>query len=356
MRKAILKILFLVNFILALALATSYLSVHIPPDKYWLPSLFGLAYPILLFINLLFLVFWILIKPRYAFLSLIIVAIGWANFSRFVQFNGKQTEQESIKVLSYNVKHFVADAKGSQKENAAQIISFLAEQNADIICLQEARLRKNSIFNLAQTVKDLESIEHYQFARSSTTYGSVTMTRYPIVNMGEIRFENSRNMAIYADVLIDADTVRIFNIHLQSYLIDPEKYSIIKSPGLSEENDLKEVKEMGAKFKEAFKLRAVQAREIRKYIEESPHNVILCGDFNDTPVSFSYHTLAEGLTDAFVNSGKGIGRTYIGKLPSFRIDYILHGDSFDSFNFETLEFRMSDHLPVKCSLTKKASD
>ncbi|WP_321348782.1 endonuclease/exonuclease/phosphatase family protein [uncultured Draconibacterium sp.] len=353
MRKALRNILFLVNILLALALAASYLSVYIPPDKYWLPSLFGMAYPFLLAGNLILLLLWLLFKPRYAFLSLGIVVIGWGYFTRFMQLKGESSEEANIKVVSYNVKHFVADTSGTQKENATKIISFLAEQNADIICLQEARLRKNSIFNLAQTVKDLESIKHYQFARSSTTYGSVTMTRYPIVHMGEIRFENTRNISIYTDVLIDGDTVRIFNIHLQSYLIDPDKYSIIDSPGLNEEKDIEEVKEMSRKFKDAFEMRAEQVREIRKYIDESPHNVILCGDFNDTPVSFSYRTLSDGLTDAFVSSGRGIGRTYIGKLPSFRIDYILHGDRFESYNFETLDYRMSDHLPVSCSLLKK---
>ncbi|WP_321371235.1 endonuclease/exonuclease/phosphatase family protein [uncultured Draconibacterium sp.] len=353
MRKIFLNILLLINILLALALAVSYLSVYIPPDKYWIPSLFGMAYPFLLAGNLIFLVFWILLKPRYSLLSMVLIVIGWGFFNRFMQLKGKSSEEAGIKVVSYNVKHFVADTSGTQHQNATKIISFLAEQNADIICLQEARLRKNSIFNLAQTVKDLESIKHYQFARSSTTYGSVTMTRYPIVNMGEIRFDNSRNITIYTDVLIDADTVRIFNIHLQSYHIDPGKYEIIESPGINEEKDIEEVKEMGAKFKEAFQLRAEQVREIRKYVDESPHNVIICGDFNDTPASFSYRTLSSGLNDAFVNSGKGIGRTYIGKLPSFRIDYILHGNGFESYDFKTLDYRMSDHLPVSCKLLKK---
>lgn len=353
MRKIFLNILLLINILLALALAVSYLSVYIPPDKYWIPSLFGMAYPFLLAGNLIFLVFWILLKPRYSLLSMVLIVIGWGFFNRFMQLKGKSSEEAGIKVVSYNVKHFVADTSGTQHQNATKIISFLAEQNADIICLQEARLRKNSIFNLAQTVKDLESIKHYQFARSSTTYGSVTMTRYPIVNMGEIRFDNSRNITIYTDVLIDADTVRIFNIHLQSYHIDPGKYEIIESPGINEEKDIEEVKEMGAKFKEAFQLRAEQVREIRKYVDESPHNVIICGDFNDTPASFSYWTLSSGLNDAFVNSGKGIGRTYIGKLPSFRIDYILHGNGFESYDFKTLDYRMSDHLPVSCKLLKK---
>ncbi|WP_297087272.1 endonuclease/exonuclease/phosphatase family protein [uncultured Draconibacterium sp.] len=352
MKKVILKILLLFNFLACSALVVSYLSVHIPPDVFWIPSLFGLAYPFLLGANLAFVLFWLLFKPRYALLSLIVVAVGWGFVTRFYQVKGKSSTEAAIKVVSYNVKHFVADGTGNQKENAKEIITFLAGQDADIICLQEARLRRNNIFNLAQTVKDLESIKHYQFARSSTSYGSVTMTRYPIVNMGEIRFEDSRNITIYTDVLIDFDTVRIFNIHLQSYLIDPDKYSIIESPGLNEEKDLDEVREMGAKFKDAFQLRARQVREIRKYIDESPHNVILCGDFNDTPASFSYRNLSNGLSDAFVQSGQGIGRTYIGKLPSFRIDYIMHGDAFESFDFETLDYRKSDHLPVSCKLRK----
>ncbi|HYQ57600.1 MAG TPA: endonuclease/exonuclease/phosphatase family protein [Draconibacterium sp.] len=356
MRKAILNILFLINLLLALALGIAYLSVYISPDQFWIPSLFGLAYPFFLAGNLIFLAVWIVLKPKYVLLPLVIVVIGWGFVSRLIQLKSKSNSDANINVVSYNVKHFVADGTGSQKENATKIISFLADQDADIICLQEARLRQNNIFNLAQAVNDLETIKHYQFARSSTTYGSVTMTRYPIVNMGEIRFDNSRNITIYTDVLIDADTVRIFNIHLQSYHIDPEKYDIIESPGINEGKDIEEVKEMSAKFKEAFQLRAAQVREIRKYIDESPHNVIICGDFNDTPASFSYRTLSSGLTDAFVNSGHGIGRTYIGKLPSFRIDYIMHGDGFESYDFVTLEYQNSDHFPIRCNLLKISED
>ncbi|MCD6355167.1 MAG: endonuclease/exonuclease/phosphatase family protein, partial [Prolixibacteraceae bacterium] len=196
-------------------------------------------------------------------------------------------------------------------------------------------------------------VNHYQYARSSTTYGSVTMTRFPIVNMGEIRFEGSRNITIYTDVLVQRDTIRIFNIHLQSYQINPDRYSVIESPGTDQEKDLEELREMGIKFKKAFQLRAAQVREIRKYIGSSPYPVIVCGDFNDTPASFSYRQLRQGLTDAFVASGKGIGRTYVGKLPSFRIDYIFHSKDFSSYNFQTYNFRMSDHLPISCDLVKK---
>ena len=353
MRKAIENIFLILNVIIVFALFISYLSVYIPPDKYWIPAIFGMAYPFILAANFVFLVFWILFKPRNFFLPLISIAIGWGFLSRYVQLNGLNTEEGNIKVLSYNVQYFAGDGKKNQKENANTIIEFLDEQNADIICLQESRLRKNNIFNLAKTIKGLNSINHYQYARSSTTYGSVTMTRYPIVNMGEIRFEESHNMAIYTDVIIQTDTVRIFNLHLQSYQIDPNNYSIIDSLGVNQENDLKEVREMGTKFKRAFQFRAGQVRKIVKFMNETPYDIIVCGDFNDTPVSFAYQKLRGELTDAFVNSGKGVGRTYIGRLPSFRIDNIFHSNAFESYNFQTYDFRMSDHLPISCELVRK---
>ncbi len=353
MKKALLNIFLIINLIVILTLFAAYSSVYISPDKYWIPSLFGLAYPFILTGNLFFIGFWLLFKPRYLLLSLISIIIGWGFLSRYVQLNGEKIEAGDVKIISYNVRYFTGAENLTQKECAEEIVSFLDKQNADIICLQEARLRKKSIFNLPKTVKKLSSINHYQYARSSTTYGTVTMTRYPIINMGEIRFDESRNMTIFTDVIIEKDTVRIFNVHLQSYQIDPNKYSIIDSLGVNQEKDLKEVREMSYKFKKAFQMRARQAREIRKHIDESPYDVIVCGDFNDTPVSFAYQTLRENLNDAFVVSGKGVGRTYIGKLPSFRIDNIFYSDNFESYNFRTYDFRMSDHLPISCELVRK---
>jgi endonuclease/exonuclease/phosphatase family metal-dependent hydrolase len=329
----------------------SYLAIYISPDKWWIPSLFGMAYPFILGVNVVFILLWLLLKPRYMLFSVIAILIGWGFVTRYIQFTGKNIEQGDIKVLSYNVQYFNG-AGANQKETADKIVEFLKEQNADIICLQEVRLRKNSIFNIANTVAQLGTINHYQFARSSTTFGSVTMTRYPVLNMGEIRFENSRNMSIFTDVLIGKDTVRIFNVHLQSYLIDPNRYDVIDSPDFTEEKNLREMREIGTKFKTAVELRASQVREIRRYIDASPYHVLVCGDFNDTPTSFSYNKLRGNLKDAFVSSGKGIGRTYVGKLPSFRIDNIFHSTGFQSFNFKTYDFRVSDHLPVSCELVK----
>ena len=351
--KNLLKILLLVfNIIAVLALIMAYLSGYISPVKWWIPSFFGLAYPVIVLVNIAFVVLWLIISPRYLLISLVALLAGWGFLSRFVQLNEKNIEKGDIKVLSYNVQHFFGNGNEQQKETALEITNFLKEQEADIICLQEVRLRHNSIFNLAETIKELDFIHHYQFARSSTTYGSVTLTRYPIIYMGEIRFDDSRNISIYTDLKINDDTLRVYNVHLQSYQIDPLRFSIIDS-GIDEEADLKEVKELGSRFKIGFERRARQVEILQEHIKSSPWPVIVCGDLNDTPASFSYQQLRKGLTDAFQSSGSGIGRTYVGKLPSFRIDYIFHSPGYVSFNFKTHEFRESDHLPVSAELIKK---
>ena len=350
MRKTLQGILLILNVTAAFGLAAAYLSVYIPPDKFWMPAFIGLAYPFLLAVNLLFIVFWFFIRLRYALISLVVILIGIGTFFRFFQFGGKASDNTDIKVLSYNVRHFSGDGAANGKENAQRIISFLEEQNADIICLQESRLRKNNIFNLSKTVMELKNISHYQFASSSSTFGSVTMTRFPIINMGEIRFEHSRNITIFTDMLIGQDTVRVYNVHLQSYHIDPKNYTVLENIEIQEEKNRAVFRKVAGQMKEAFQMRARQVGEIRQHIENCSYKVLVCGDFNDTPVSYSYHTLSKNLVDAFVNSGRGIGRTYVGELPSFRIDYILHSKSFESFNYETREFKYSDHLPITCDL------
>lgn len=319
-----------------------------------MPSFFGLAYPFIFTVNILFIAFWIIVKPRYSGLSIITVLIGFGFLGRYYQIVGKKLEDDNgIKVISYNVRNFGGIDNSGPRENANKIIEFLNDQEPKIICLQEARLRRNSIFNLQNVVQNLPSIKHYQYASYSNTFGIVTMTSFPIIDMNEIRFEGTGNMAIYTDIKIGNDTIRVFNIHLQSYGINPDRYSIVDSPLLDEKKDLKEVREMAGKLKRAFRMRATQVGKIREQIDESPYPVIICGDFNDTPLSYSYQTLRKNLNDGFIDSGKGVGRTYVGKLPSFRIDNIFYSDKFESYNFKTHDFKMSDHLPISCDLIIK---
>lgn len=351
MKRLVKHTLLFFNLLAILALLTAYLSGQISPEKCWIPSFFGLAYPVILGLNVIFVLFWLIVRPLYVIVPLSVILAGWSFISRYVQLEGKSSETGDIRITSYNVHHFKGSGVLSQNQTATEIIRFLKEQQPDIICLQEARLRQNNIFNLQKTVQELDFINHYQYARTSNTFGSVTLSRFPIVHMGEIRFEHSRNITIYTDLLVGTDTIRIFNVHLHSYGIDPRDYTIIDS-GITTEEDLMEAREMGSKLKLGFEMRARQVDTIREMISKTSYPVIVCGDLNDIPASYSYHQLGNGLKDAFVCSGKGIGRTFVNKLPGLRIDYIFHSPVFESFNFKTHDFRHSDHLPVSTTLKK----
>jgi endonuclease/exonuclease/phosphatase family metal-dependent hydrolase len=339
----------LLNIVAVAGIGVASVSVYISPEEFWLPALFGMAYPYLLVVNMVFMILWIIVKPKFTLISLLAILAGYNHISNYIQLSGRKTDEEGIRVTSYNVKYFMGTDEFPNKENADHIINFLRQNNADIICLQEVRLNKRQIFDITNT--KLPQISHLQLAHTSYAGGPLTMTRYPIVYMGEIRFKNSGNMIIYTDVLIDSDTVRVYNCHLQSYRLREAEINSIDSIDFENHMKAKEkLKELSVKFKDALIKRAEQAATLREHLNECRYPVIVCGDFNDTPVSFTYHTVKGNLEDSFTQSGKGTANTYNGKLPSFRIDYILHSPKFASYNFEVSNLNHSDHYPISCVL------
>lgn len=349
MKKFFVYILLFINLIAVCALIFATVSVFISPEKLWVAALFGMAYPYILVSNLVFIVLWVIIKPKFALISLIFILAGYNQIGNYLQFSGRKTTEPGIKIISYNVKYFTGTSQFPSKENADHILSYLRQNNADIICLQEVRLNKRQIFDATNT--KLPQISHMQLAHTSHEGGQLTLTRFPILNMGEIRFSNSGNMIIYTDMLINGDTVRVYNCHLQSYRLRPTEINTIDSMNFENNKENKtKIKALSIKFRDAIIKRAEQAATLREHLDQCPYPVIVCGDFNDTPVSFTYHTVRGDLIDSFTESGKGTANTYNGKLPSFRIDYILYSPKFTSYNFEVSTLDHSDHYPIRCDL------
>lgn len=349
MKHVFIYTLLLFNIVAVVAIGIASVSVYISPEEFWVPALFGMAYPYLLVINLIFIILWAIIKPKFIIFSVLVILAGFNHIGNYLQFSGKKTTEKGIRVTSYNVRYFMGAEEFPTKENADHITNFLRQNNADIICLQEVRLNKRQIFDIKNT--KLPQVSHLQLAHNSFAGGPLTMTRFPIVNMGEIRFKNSGNMIIFTDILLNTDTVRVYNCHLQSYRLQKAEINTIDSINLDNQQKTKEkILELGVKFKDALIKRAEQAATLREHINGSRYPVIVCGDFNDTPVSFTYRTVKGNLEDSFTQSGKGTANTYNGKLPSFRIDYILYSPIFTSFNFEVSSLNHSDHFPISCDL------
>jgi endonuclease/exonuclease/phosphatase family metal-dependent hydrolase len=346
---------FVINIGTTILLLLSYLAPFVPPDSFWPPAFFGLAYPYLAFVNFVFLVIWTLQRSKRLLLPLLSLLLGFNYLVSTFQLIPKFKSTDSgIKVLSYNVNSFRYDLRAHRTDHP-KILEYFKSSGAEIICLQEGTLLRGGKLS-PQGMKDaLPEINYYQLASSSTYSGSITLSKYPIINMGEIRFPGTSNLVLFSDIKINNhQTIRVYNCHLQSYSIDPEDYSVIDSLGSgSNREQIKEARQVSYKLKIGFKMRAFQARKVSDHIKKSPYPVIVCGDFNDTPVSYAYRKVKGELKDAFVESGWGISNSYNGELPSFRIDYILYDKKFVSGNYKRDRVNYSDHFPVRCQLRLK---
>ncbi len=338
----------------------SYMSTRTSPQENVIYYLFGLSYPIWLVINLFSGGFLLLKGSRFGFIPLIAIAAGYSFLSDFIQIIPSQRKAENEnqvwKVMSYNVRLFDLYNWSENTETRNKIFSLLDERNADIYCFQEFYYtERKGVFETRDTLfKILEAPhihEHYTHKMTGEQYfGVATYSKHPIIFRGDITFDNDpNNFCIYSDILIKGDTVRVFNTHLASIRFQKEDYKFVEQRGENEDK-IEGSKRILRRLTDAAKKRASQADQIALEINRSPHPVVVCGDFNDTPVSYTYHTLSQNLTDAFTKKGRGVGSTYIGNFPSFRIDYILHDPEIETVSFKTLNEKYSDHRAVEAEL------
>jgi endonuclease/exonuclease/phosphatase family metal-dependent hydrolase len=352
LKKVLYKILLGINVFFAFTLLISYLAVSISPVDFALPAFFGLAYPYLLLINILIIIVWVALLRFEAFISVIVIAIGFNHFSNYIKLSKPSGDKtNTFKVLSYNVRLFNFYESTNGVYSVKKIVDFLKSQKADIICLQEFFILGNPSLEEQEILKGLGGsyYSHMKVFKVSKNrfYGIITFSRYPIINKGEIVHNNSSSLSIFSDLVIQKDTFRLFNNHLQSFLLKRMSKSFIDELTSTENKEtMDEMKNLSISLKNGFAKRALQAEHVKSYINKSPYPVIVAGDFNDTPVSYTYRKIRKGLNDSFVTSGYGAGFTYRGFYPANRIDYILYDNTLLNTFFEIKKIRYSDHYPI----------
>lgn len=343
------------NYIAVFFLLLSYFSVYINPLDFWFFSFFGLAYPVLFFINAGFFVFWALKRNKFFLISLLAILLGWFHFANTFQFNfsGKEPANpvNSFSFMSFNVRLFNYYQWINKPETNIEILELLNNHYTDIIAVQEYVYNPGNPLNEHPEYLKLHSM-HSHIAYSNKilrnrNFGIATFSKYPIVKSGTIRFKNSNNISIYSDIKINDDTIRVFNNHLQSIEITGTLNEFMDSLSYKT-NKYRGVKSILGAVRNAFIKRSLQVQILLEHIEKSPYPVIIAGDFNETPVSYTYRTLRKNLNDVFVKSGRGMGTTYITGIPYLRIDYILHDKALGSYNYKKIPVVLSDHYPVKC--------
>lgn len=358
--------LWFTNLLCAFALLLSYLAAYVSPAKVWWLAIFGLAMGPLLFINAAFLFTWLLLRKRRFWLSLIMLLVGIGKILSIYHLNLKSQATEAelrdsdkLKVMSYNVRLFNLYNWFHNKETRAEIFTYLKKEDPDILCIQEfySSDANDGIFKNDDTLRTIlkanAQIEYTLTLRGKDHWGIATYSKYPIIRRKTVRFHGrSRNAFIYADIVKGKDTIRVFNTHLESIRFHWEDYKFIENLGNDEvqQNEISGGLKILKRLKRAYQTRAEQVAAVETAIRQSPYPVIVCGDFNDTPASFTYRIFADFLTDAFRQTGSGFGTTYAGPLPlpSLRIDYIFHDKRLKSYGFQTHQEHLSDHYGISC--------
>ena len=296
--------------------------------------------------------------------SLAAIIIGWNYIPRYIQFNAIKAEQNSkdiVRVVTFNSRYFNYPEKASQADQES-FFDKITKINPDIICMQE--MFNGISMPSAMAEEFQQKYSAFNRANIKQVKGKWVvddigiLSRFPIVAKGVVeRDTGSGNYTIYADIVKGNDTIRVISTHLKSNgFIKKEYQAIAAVETLSDEGDSVQLSNytlIVSKMKKAFLMRAKQVDVIHEFIGKSPYKIILCGDFNDSPTSYSYRTLRGNFKDSFMEAGSGLGRTYVGKMPALRIDYILGDESFSFYNYYANSFDFSDHKLVSCSIKIK---
>ncbi len=337
------------------AMAVCTYSVYLPPHTYPNWSYLGMVMPLFLVATILFIPVWVILRWKRCLISVVGIAVCWNGIRDFCPVNIMQGEPEgkTLRVMSYNVYSFLSYNSGKK-----DIAGYIAGCGADIVCLQEV-----STIRQVQLYDQLKAAYPYIEVGVSEESNCALLSVYPILSISSVDLNSLSASCYFYDVLIGTDTVKVINCHLESYNLDDEDKQMYKdmirnSNPLTETDgvDAYDMQDsflwLGGKLAKANSIRSLQADTIASLIDRIPNKyVIMCGDFNDSPLSYVHKTLTRKLKDSYTESGNGPGSTYNRNGMYFRIDNIIISDGFNSFGAKVDKtIYESDHYPIFCTL------
>lgn len=333
----------LLALVVAAALLLSYLALFFNPTDYPVLMFFGLYFIPILLLNLLVLLI-ALVKYQRSLLIPILALIPTLFLAdRFVKF-GREEQKLSgkpVKVLTYNLGRYAAGGRRvTTNESISGIRRLLAEQDADIVCLQE--------FAVSDTTSLSTYLPEYPYRarhlfKGNRYFGNLTLSRYPIRHVESLTFPDSRNLSLVTDIDVAGQQIRVYNCHLESYSIS---FTALVKRLFRKSHFKDEMVQVHGKVREATRRRSAQVDAVLQNEAASPYPSLVCGDFNDTPISYTYHRLIQTKKDSFAEAGTGFGATYSVLWPMLRVDYILLPQEYAADRHETLRVPWSDHYPV----------
>lgn len=337
-------IIILAYILLAILTIIAHFSAVSHPAEYPITSYLGLFLPSLLLINLGFLIYWLIRKSKLFFISLITIGLNYSYLAKIIQFNSeKEKTERDITFVSYNVHGFNKDGMGITQRN---ILNYLTEKEADILCFQE--FYPNKHFTTDSLFQLFKAYPYHLLPKQKTGGIDIALfSKYPIEKSQYIPFENSTNSALWADITVKGKTLRVYNLHLETTDVSKYRHNISNEKKASNAGEKRVlIVQMNKRIISKSIQRVKQAEKIQQIIEKKTRPTVLCGDFNDTPASYTYTILKKDLIDGFRTNGYGYGGTYRGLLHLLRIDYIFYSTDFEGISYASPNLIYSDHKPV----------
>ena len=370
------KILIFTNIIVATLFMGGCYASLIFTNKYWFVGFLPLAAFYLFIVLSIFFIFWLFVGSKWSLLFFVVIAFSWKKIVKIVPFRTVtefklQKQTDAIRVMSWNVAQF--DVMNYKKDKTVhnKMIDLINKYKPDIACFQEmvagdsvvdlnnSYYKKYSFYSILDFELSLHFPDEYYSYNwkenylSNQHFGIIIFSKYPIINRHTITtYPNDYNSIFqYIDVVKNEDTIRVFNIHLQSLKFSEGNLEYINNPSVESDADIRQSKNIIGKFKVGFLRRKLQADRIKKEIDKSPYPVIICGDFNDLPNSYAYETIGKGLQNTFEKKGFGLGRTFSGIAPTLRIDNIFVDKQYQVNQYIREAKKLSDHFPIITDIT-----
>jgi len=355
LKKTVLQMIAGANIATILLMLLSGFSDRIDPQDYMYAGVAGLFFPFLLVANVVFLAFWIIVKTRWAWIPLGGLIAGFLPVRNYLPINGSASHDEAtLKVVSYNVWAFQA---WEDKTAPNPIYEYLAKEDADIVCLQEMPHGKNGSQQILSATGG-----KYQYCDTINKQGKCevlcVLSKYPILKKEHVGENTENEHSAAFRLLVGEDTIVVVNTHLATSKLSVDernKFRVMIDGKMERDSAKAESKAVVQKLALASVNRAPQVKDLARYIEEQHLPVILCGDFNDSPVSYAHHRIGQLLEDCFVSSGNGPGFTYHHHGMRVRIDHIFCSDIWEPQGcYADNKISASDHYPVITWLKKRS--
>lgn len=371
-------VLVLLTVGLAAGLAMAVLATGISPERHWIFAFFGLVAPFLYLGNIVMLLVWVVRWRWWAVVPGVALLVGIGQLGTLVQFDirkayptgedaspaTRKKDPAHLTLMTYNVHGFSRGQSehGGYLRQVDSVAAYVKRMQPDVICFQEYETMQSGDVRRIDSLYRGWPYRSYNFiygGDGDIGYGTAIFSRVPILKARRLQFDESTNSMLRADLLLGAgDTVRLFNNHLQSTQVDElsqervERLGARAGRGDGEPGAEQFVRRLGGRLRDNYRRRAVQVDTVSRMVAASPYPVLVAGDFNDTPVSYTYRTMRGDLDDTFVNAGSGFAYTYNRLFSMLRIDYVFHSPVFATELYRSDNLPWSDHNPVVVRLRR----